>query len=759
MPSMSKMCCVTALVMVLFFSIDAAYAQTAKQEGWYRLRTNSVPYQPQNVAADSAGGAWVTAIEGTEYAPGVWYRPSGAATTGPSFQYYTNSNLNNLVSASYNPPVVNTRFSASVLYAAQDKAGNKWYSLKNRTVLCQKANGDWLTFTMPDSSAYQTGVDTTNVDSAHRIRFIDKQNGTQQEVLLIAYRGILRINPSLAVVETRQVYEVYNNYLIRDALIDSQGRYWITSEMGVEKGTSLVNTTYVVTLFPSDSNANTGTSTTRIVEDSLGNIWFNSSDGIYCYTNAGVWNKYATGAVNTFGKSVSDVAAGSNGAVWFGARYYETDDTNTGGLLKYAPTGGGQWTQYTQADLGLLSGAIPSMAFDGAGLWFVTDYNPNYTGNGTGVHYLTFNSDVPSVTHYNNRDNSTTLTSLRYNSIVADLSGGVWFPAYDTPPDQSSSIARLKADGSWVQYRQGATAGSFGSSGFNGAAVDSKNRVYFAPTNNAPVAYDVTKEQWISLPTGPSGVFYYGAYVDPDDGKWFYGAYGVYYLNPDNTAWTSINSDTISGFPANYYVRDGVLMDADKNVWFMAQGIIVLMKKNPDGGSPTWIQFTSGDASGYTGGYRVYQDDSGQIWNANSQKFVSATNTWVTATDTTAFTQRHFRFANGRVSAAMDRSSALAPITTAINPTLDEHYMTVDTNGTIYFCDGLGDVSAGIVAFGPPSGDVDGNGVLNLTDAILAAKVMTRSTAQALASGDINGDKKIGLAEMIYILQKLAGLR
>ena len=49
-----------ALVIVLFCITEAVYAQTPKQEGWYRLRTNSVPYEPHNVAVDSAGGIWVT---------------------------------------------------------------------------------------------------------------------------------------------------------------------------------------------------------------------------------------------------------------------------------------------------------------------------------------------------------------------------------------------------------------------------------------------------------------------------------------------------------------------------------------------------------------------------------------------------------------------------------------------------------------------------------------------------------------------------
>jgi hypothetical protein len=681
------------MVLALTMPISVPDLLAAETEGWYRLRTNSVPYAPQNVALDSTGGVWVSASDGTEYAPGVWHRPSGAPP-GPSFQYITNDQRNNLLAAAYNPPVVKPQLNAAVLYAVRDKGGNTWYALKNRKVLCEKADHSWITIDMPDSSSIQPGVDTTNVDSAHRIRLIDKPDGSQEK-LLIAMRGIVRIGADFLVKETRAVYTQWNNDFIKDALVDSQGRYWVTSERGVEKGTSLVNTAYVADLFPSDPNAATGTMITRIVEDSLGNIWFNSysGDGIYCYSAGGLWTKYADGVVNEIGKNVQDIAAGSDGTVWFGGMYYNTENRATGAILKYVPTGGGQWTRYTQADLGIESGAIPSLVFGGGGLWFTTDYNPAITGNGTGVHYATFNAQgEPSVTHYTYRGNSTTLADLRFSYIAADRSGGVWFPSYDDP-----SIACLKGDGSWQQFRQTGT-GSFGSFGFSGVAVDSRNRVYFAPQNSPPVAYDVTAEQWLALPAPSFGdYYYYGVYIDPRDGKWFHGAYGVYYLNPDNTAWTRYSQSEIPQFPDNYV--DGVLADDGGNVWFMCRYGIVLMKKDPAGGAPTWFRFAYNDGTGYTGGYRVYQDDSGQVWNAAKQKFDPQNNLWVTVADTSAFDHRRLRFANGRVPADLDLTGALSPITV-----LEERNMTLNSRGTILFSGGLGDVTAGIVALGPPAG-------------------------------------------------------
>ncbi len=68
------------------------------------------------------------------------------------------------------------------------------------------------------------------------------------------------------------------------------------------------------------------------------------------------------------------------------------------------------------------------------------------------------------------------------------------------------------------------------------------------------------------------------------------------------------------------------------------------------------------------------------------------------------------------------------------------------------------------------TGDINGDGVVDIADAILGLKVMVGSApAQGAPGGirsdyatsgaDVNGDNKIGLSEVIYILQKAAGAR
>ncbi len=57
-------------------------------------------------------------------------------------------------------------------------------------------------------------------------------------------------------------------------------------------------------------------------------------------------------------------------------------------------------------------------------------------------------------------------------------------------------------------------------------------------------------------------------------------------------------------------------------------------------------------------------------------------------------------------------------------------------------------------------GDVDGSGTVDLTDAIIALRIVSgiRVTDVSVCA-DVNGDGKIGMEEVVYILQKVAGLR
>jgi len=61
--------------------------------------------------------------------------------------------------------------------------------------------------------------------------------------------------------------------------------------------------------------------------------------------------------------------------------------------------------------------------------------------------------------------------------------------------------------------------------------------------------------------------------------------------------------------------------------------------------------------------------------------------------------------------------------------------------------------------FPPKPGDASSDGNVDLTDAILALKIIAGLPVSGNPKADVNGDGRIGLEEVIYILQVVAGLR
>jgi len=60
----------------------------------------------------------------------------------------------------------------------------------------------------------------------------------------------------------------------------------------------------------------------------------------------------------------------------------------------------------------------------------------------------------------------------------------------------------------------------------------------------------------------------------------------------------------------------------------------------------------------------------------------------------------------------------------------------------------------------PPPGDIyAGDREVNLKDAVTALKVLADMNPDKVDLSDINGDKKIGTEEVIYVLQVVANLR
>ncbi len=57
-------------------------------------------------------------------------------------------------------------------------------------------------------------------------------------------------------------------------------------------------------------------------------------------------------------------------------------------------------------------------------------------------------------------------------------------------------------------------------------------------------------------------------------------------------------------------------------------------------------------------------------------------------------------------------------------------------------------------------GDIDGNDVLDLTDVIVGLQTTSGiDQTQCTADADVNGDGRVGLEEVIFIMQNVSGLR
>ena len=354
----------------LFLSLPlVAMAETQPGSGdWYRLRTNHVPFRPAEINLDVQGRLWMCAVE--EYAPAVWRLDPQTGTV----DYISNSRKNNNLKEGYVNFLHKPQLDAEVVYVQPDPRGNTWYALKNKGVWCEKADGQWLGFTREN-----TGQQLPS-DDFQRIRLIEKSDGGIQ-VLLISYDGLALIDEAYQLLKVRPREMPYNNYMFNDALFDSQGRYWVGRNNGLEMGDSLFYTPGVSYSFPNqESLPPVETPVTRMLEDRQGNLWFISNaytaKGIYCYRADGAWECYDLQNLVSSRNQVICLTEDKSGNIWFGLSY--------GGLLRCIPIGDeGVWTVYSGASLGFASDVILAISPTDDGICFITGYDPGIPGNGT----------------------------------------------------------------------------------------------------------------------------------------------------------------------------------------------------------------------------------------------------------------------------------------------------------------------------------------------------------------------------------------
>jgi YD repeat-containing protein len=74
-------------------------------------------------------------------------------------------------------------------------------------------------------------------------------------------------------------------------------------------------------------------------------------------------------------------------------------------------------------------------------------------------------------------------------------------------------------------------------------------------------------------------------------------------------------------------------------------------------------------------------------------------------------------------------------------------------------------LSMSITGNANPIGDINGDGFIDIGDAILSLQVLSGQNPAGIRSGyagsgaDVGGNQKIGMEEAIYIVQKVAGIR
>lgn len=653
---------------------------------WYSIRTNGVPQSPENLSRGHSGDLWITS--GSENEKGAWRWPAAGTLLHIAGQS-TDNNLGEDVNMLVKPELAGK----DVTYVLDDAAGNTWYATYAHGVLVQKADNSWVTF-----STAETGTRTLADNHIWRIRFTTGGN-----TILVGPLGAYVVNSSFAITQQRTgVY--YNNDHIQDAMQDSAGNWWVLTNRGPHRGSSLLNASHVSTLYSGVSNVPANeTPANRIEQDSSGNLWFivngYGGDGIYCLTTADVWEKYTAASVGVTGLAATDLSIAANGDVWFGLLY--GNETRWGNGIARFRRGSGWW-RVDMKDLNIESYSVTSVELIGSKLWFTSGYNPSVVGNGTGVHYLTLdaNGDKTGQQSYDYRTSSTTVPTNRCRAVAADKSGNVWFGAYDR-----STLSRRKADGSWETWDgiagEGMTTFPI-NFGIAAMGVDSANIVYFATWNSPPFAYNATTDEWMRLPAAGSVGYPYGLHITQDDRKIFYGADGAFELSADNSTWTVFPTSGPGTGLAQQYVDYGVRIDRYGNRWFGTRGGLSLLTAQGD-----WLNFTNGVAGyGGTMGHKPVLDDIGEIWTTSGQKFDYPSRTWITPEDNSTWVNRNITFPNGTVFMGTDRSRARGIVVdftgSGGRTSLDDDMMTLGRDGTVYQGQWAFSSDLGVLAFQPP---------------------------------------------------------
>jgi streptogramin lyase len=316
-------------------------------------------------------------------------------------------------------------------------------------------------------------------------------------------------------------------------------------------------------------------------------LWAATNGGAVVWdTERGTFLKYTTldGLANN---NVQAVAAGPDGALWFGTGWFDTG----GGVSRYDP-GTGDWRTFTTAD-GLASNDVQAVAAGpGGALWFGT------WGGGVSRY-------DPGAGDWQTFTTADGLASNYLRAVAAGPDGALWFGT------NGSGVSRYDpGTGDWRTFT---TADGLADNDVQAVAAGPDGALWFGTPHGGVSRYDPGTGDWQTFTTaaGLTGSDVRAVVAGPDGALWF-GTWGggVSRYDPGTGVWQTFT--TANGLASNYV--GAVAAGPGGALWFGTQGGV--SRYDPGTGAQQTFTTADGLASNCVGAVAAGPD--GALWFGTS---------------------------------------------------------------------------------------------------------------------------------------------
>jgi photosystem II stability/assembly factor-like uncharacterized protein len=463
------------------------------------------------------------------------------------------------------------------------------------------------------------------------------------------------------------------------------------------------------------------------------------SHGIYKTTNGGIsWVPVTDGLVNTAGQLANYLAIDPSNSQIIYAGMVES-----GGIYK-TNNGGIDWNAVNN---GLVATIVVSLA--AAPMDSDTVYAAIVHCNGAGNNANGYSITGGRTSVYKTVDGG---ISWNYANYGLPNNGYVQVLAVD-PKDKQIVYAGIGGDYGYGNVYKTIDGGSNWTSVYQSwdqahrvvaIVIDPQNSsiVYVAiallgslGTESAVMKTVDAGSSWSSVSTGLYGNLSCLA-IDPNNSKILYTAstFGVYKTINGGSLWNSIPGIRFHRVGSSI---ESLAVDPSNSLTVYAGGYLGVYKSLNGGGS--WDQINTGLPSGDIAGLLVHSINSNIIYAGTSSSAPTVVSSGVFET--------------------VDGGIQWNPVNTGLTNIAVLSLSKIRNNNSILYAGTKGEGVFKALIYN--AGDVNNDGYLDLTDAVLALQVITCNTLEGYArnGADVNADGKIGFEEVIYILQKLIGLR